>query len=133
MTRAWVEIDLGALRRNGAVMAARAAALLPMIKADGYGIGAVAAARALEPLSPWGFGVATLVEGRELREAGVDRPIIVFTPALPDELADLRAARLTPALGTPEQIGAWRAGGAGPPHCHPAMDPGARPARAPGE
>jgi len=124
MTRAWVEIDLGALRRNGAVMAARAAALLPMIKADGYGIGAVAAARALEPLSPWGFGVATLVEGRELREAGVDRPIIVFTPALPDELADLRAARLTPALGTPEQIDAWRALGAGGENWHLAIDTG---------
>ncbi len=124
MTRAWVEIDLGALRRNGAVMAARAAALLPMIKADGYGTGAVAAARALEPLSPWGFGVATLEEGRELRGAGIDRPIVVFTPAPPDELADLRAARLTPALGTPEQIEAWRGLGAGREDWHLAIDTG---------
>lgn len=124
MTRAWVEIDLGALRRNGALMAARAAALLPMIKADGYGTGAVAAARALEPLSPWGFGIATLEEGRELRDAGVDRPIIVFTPALPDELGDIRAARLTPALGTPAQIDAWRALGAGREDWHLAIDTG---------
>ena len=124
MTRAWVEIDLGALRRNGAVMAARAAALLPMIKADGYGTGAVAAARALEPLSPWGFGIATLEEGRELRDAGVDRPIIVFTPALSDELGDIRAARLTPALGTPAQIDAWRALGAGREDWHLAIDTG---------
>ena len=124
MTRAWVEIDLGALRRNGAVMAARAAALLPMIKADGYGTGAVAVARALEPLSPWGFGVATLEEGRELRDADIERPIVVFTPALPDELADLRAARLTPALGTPDQIDAWRALGAGREDWHLAIDTG---------
>ena len=124
MTRAWVEIDLGALRRNGAAMAARAAALLPMIKADGYGIGAAAAARALESLSPWGFGVATLEEGCELRDAGVNQPIIVFTPALPDELADLRAARLTPALGTGEQIDAWRALGAGREDWHLAIDTG---------
>ena len=124
MTRAWVEIDLGALRRNGAVMAARAAALLPMIKADGYGIGAVAAARALESLAPWGFGAATLEEGRELRDAGVVRPIIVFTPPLPDELAELRAARLTPALGTAEQIDAWRALGAGREDWHLAIDTG---------
>lgn len=124
MTRAWVEIDLGALRRNGAVMAARAAALLPMIKADGYGTGAVAAARALEPLSPWGFGVATLEEGRELRDAGLDRPIIVFTPALSDELGDIRAARLTPALGTPAQIEAWRTLGAGREDWHLAIDTG---------
>lgn len=124
MTRAWVEIDLGALRRNGAVMAARAHALLPMIKADGYGTGAVAASRALEPLSPWGFGVATLEEGIELRDAGVRRPIIVFTPPLPDELADARAARLTPALGTPDQIEAWRALGAGREDWHFAIDTG---------
>ncbi|HXE60911.1 MAG TPA: alanine racemase [Gemmatimonadaceae bacterium] len=124
MTRAWVEIDLGALRRNGAVMAARAAALLPMVKADAYGIGAVAATRVLEALAPWGFGVATIDEGRELRDAGVDRPIIVFTPPLPDELAELRAARLTPALGTPAQIDAWRALGAGHEDWHLAIDTG---------
>ncbi|HEX5177978.1 MAG TPA: alanine racemase [Gemmatimonadaceae bacterium] len=124
MTRAWVEIDLGALRRNGAVMAARAAALLPMIKADGYGIGAVAAARALESVSPWGFGVATVEEGRELRESGVVRPIVVFTPTLADELADLRALRLTPALGTAQQIEAWRAIGAGHQDWHLAIDTG---------
>ena len=124
MTRAWVEIDLGALRRNGAMMAARAAALLPMVKADAYGTGAVAAARALESLSPWGFGVATLDEGRELRDAGVTRPIIVFTPTLPEELADLRAARLTPALGTAQQIEAWRAVGAGREDWHLGVDTG---------
>src|SRR5690348_12618476 len=101
MTRAWVEIDLGALRRNGAAMAARAATLLPMIKADGYGIGAAAAARALEALSPWGFGVATLEEGCERRDGGVERPIIVVTAPPADGLAAARGARLTRALGTP--------------------------------
>lgn len=124
MTRAWVEIDLGALRRNGAAMAARATALLPMVKADAYGTGAVAATRALETLSPWGFGVATLDEGRELRDSGVRRPIIVFTPVFPDELADLRAAGLTPALGTAQQIEAWRALGAGREDWHLSIDTG---------
>lgn len=124
MIRAWVEIDLGALRRNGAVMAARATALLPMVKAQAYGIGAVAAARALENLSPWGFGVATVDEGRELRDAGIERPIIVFTPLLPADLADVRDARLTPALGTAEQIDAWRALGFGVEDWHLAIDTG---------
>ena len=54
MTRAWVEIDLGALCRNGAAVAARAGVpLLPMIKADAYGLGALRAALALEALEPW--------------------------------------------------------------------------------
>ena len=49
-------------------MAARAGVpILPMVKADGYGLGALAVVRALEPLSPWGYGVATVEEGAELR------------------------------------------------------------------
>jgi alanine racemase len=53
-----------------------------MVKADAYGLGALAAVKALDPLDPWGYGVATLDEARELRDAGVERPIIVFTPAV---------------------------------------------------
>lgn len=107
-SRAWVEIDLGALRRNGDAIARHAGVpILPMIKADAYGLGAVAAARALEPLAPWGYGVATVDEGRALRDAGVGRPIVVFTPLLPDDLRAARTARLTPVLGTAEAIAAW--------------------------
>src|SRR5664279_5345417 len=51
LKRAWVEIDLGALMRNGAAMAARGAALIPMVKGDAYGLGAVPVARA--PRQPW--------------------------------------------------------------------------------
>src|SRR5216117_406425 len=61
MTRAWVEIDLGALVRNGERFARVAGVpLLPMVKADAYGLGAVRVAHALLPLKPWGFGVATI-------------------------------------------------------------------------
>src|SRR3954470_4519768 len=64
MTRAWVEVDLGALCRNGAAIAARAGVpILPMVKANGYGIGAVRAALALDAVNPWGYGVATVGEG----------------------------------------------------------------------
>jgi alanine racemase len=108
--RAWIDIDLGALVRNGAAMAARAGVpILPMVKADGYGLGAVAVARALEPLSPWGYGVATVEEGVELRVAGIDRPILVFTPILEADIAAARDARLTPLLGSGAMIAAWAA------------------------
>lgn len=113
LARARVEIDLGALQRNGAAVARRAGVpLLPMIKADAYGLGAAAALRALETLEPWGYGVATVVEGEELRKLGVSRPIVVFTPLLASELPRARSARLTPSLGYPNEIEAWlRAGG----------------------
>ena len=98
--RAWVEVDLGALLRNGASIAAQAGVpLLPMVKADAYGLGAIPVARALEELEPWGFGVATIAEGEELRHAAITRPIIVFTPLLVGDFDAAVRADLTPTLG----------------------------------
>jgi len=115
--RAWVEVDLGALRRNGAALAARAhIPLLAVIKADGYGLGAVPVAGALEPLDPWGFGVATVPEGVELRDAGVSRPILVLSPVLPDEYPAMRGAGLRPSLGSASAIADWARTGGGPWH-----------------
>jgi len=112
--RAWVEVDLGALQRNGAALANRARVpLLAVIKADGYGLGAVRVAGALEPLAPWGFGVATVAEGVELRDAGVSRPILVLSPVLPDEYDAVRRAELRPSLGSAAAISEWAATGAG--------------------
>lgn len=114
LARARVEIDLGALQRNGAAIARRAGVpLLPMIKADAYGLGAAAALRALDVLEPWGYGVATVAEGEELRDLGVTRPVVVFTPLLEQELTRARSARLTPTLGFPAEIEAWRRAGGG--------------------
>ena len=115
--RAWVEVDLGALRRNGAALTERAGVpLLAVIKADGYGLGAVRVAEALEPLNPWGFGVAAVAEGVELRQAGVTRPILVLSPVLPDEHATIHAASLRPSLGSTDAIASWIDSGGGPWH-----------------
>jgi alanine racemase len=123
MNRAWIEIDLGALQRNAAEMARRAAVpLLPMVKADAYGLGAVPVTRALEPLAPWAYGVATVGEGAELRQAGIDRSILIFTPLLGDELASVRAHRLVPTLGSAPMIRQWVESGSG--RWHLAIDTG---------
>lgn len=123
VTRAWVEIDLGALVRNGEALARHARVpLLPMVKADAYGLGVVEVVRALSKVDPFGFGVATVDEGCELRSAGVSRPVLTFTPLLPDDFAAARAARLTPALGEPLAIAAWADSGGGP--WHLAIDTG---------
>jgi alanine racemase len=108
MRRAWVEIDLGALLRNAAAFAAHAGVpLLPMVKADAYGLGAVRVARLLDELDPWGFGVATTIEGEELRAASITRPIVVFTPLLPGDFDAAIRARLTPGLGDKPAIERW--------------------------
>ena len=62
---------------------------------------------ALEVLEPWAYGVATVIEGEELRDLGVSRPIVIFTPLLDVELTRARSARLTPTLGFPREIEAW--------------------------
>jgi alanine racemase len=112
MTRAWVEIDLGALVRNGELYGRAAGVpLLPMVKADGYGLGAVRVAHALRDLEPWGFGVATVEEGEELRHAGIDEPIVVFSPLLPTQFDAARRAELRPALGDLPSIERWSATG----------------------
>jgi alanine racemase len=121
--RAWVDIDLGALVRNGAALARHARApILPMVKADAYGLGVGPVTAALETLDPFGFGVATVEEGRELRTRGVKRPVIVFTPILRDEFIDVRRAGLTPTLSNAEAISAWTESGGGP--WHLAVDTG---------
>ena len=106
-----MDVDLGALVRNARALAARAGVpLLPMIKADAYGLGAAAVARALETVEPWGYGVATISEGAALREAGIERPVVVFTPVLPRDFRAVREARLTPALSDPSSIREWASG-----------------------
>ncbi len=109
--RAWLEVDLANLVANARTVqeAAGGAALLPMVKADGYGLGAVPAARALETLDPWGFGVATVEEGAALRAAGIRRPILVFTPAI-DALWDAYARHdLRAVIDEPNLAARWNA------------------------
>lgn len=121
--RAWVEVDLGALLRNARDLAAHAQApLIPMVKADAYGLGAVPVARVLDELDPLAFGVATVAEGAELRRAGIGRPVIVFTPLLPSDLPAVAAAGLSPTLSDAEAIRAWQALGGG--DWHLAIDTG---------
>jgi alanine racemase len=112
--RAWVEVDLGALVRNARALAAHSAKpLIPMVKADAYGLGAVPVARALESTDPLAYGVSAIGEGEELRTAGITRPVILFTPILPSDFARLRAAGITPSLASREGIETWAATGGG--------------------
>jgi len=103
-----MDVDLGALVRNARTSRTRSGVpLIPMIKADAYGLGAEPVAKALEPLDPYAYGIATVAEGRALRRAAITRPLIVFTPLLADEYAAARELALTPTLGTAEEITRW--------------------------
>ncbi len=84
--RAEASVDLDAVRHNVAVLAAtaRGVAVMAVVKADGYGHGAVPVARAaLEAGAGW-LGVCTLDEALDLRAAGIDAPVLSWLH-LPDE------------------------------------------------
>ncbi len=103
LRRAWLEVDAGALRRNYRRLARHVGEecrVLPMVKADAYGLGAVRAARTMEGESPWGFGVATAAEGEELRDAGWRGRVVVLSPCPPEDAADLVESGLEPAVSS---------------------------------
>ncbi|HUF98586.1 MAG TPA: alanine racemase [Ilumatobacter sp.] len=105
---AWVEIDLGAIEHNVRLLQHRIApsALWAVVKADGYGHGAVRVAERALSAGASGLCVALASEGAELREAGIDAPILVFGQQPPDHLPLMREQRLIATAFTSEYIAA---------------------------
>jgi len=99
MVRAVARIDVGAIERNCARLAALAP-LCAVVKADGYGHGAVAAARAAQAGGASWLAVATAREAQHLRGEGIDGPLLIMGALSPDEVAIALAARA--------DIVAWR-------------------------
>jgi alanine racemase len=99
MVRAQARIDTGAIERNCARLAALAP-LCAVVKADGYGHGAVTAARAAQRGGATYLAVATANEAAELRAAGLGGPILVLGALSPEEL-DV-------ALAAGAEVVAWR-------------------------
>ncbi len=86
---AWLEIDLAKLTANVRLLQGLlppGVRVEPVVKADAYGHGAVAVSRALVTDGIRGLGVATYDEALELRQAGIEVPIVVLFP-IPAELA----------------------------------------------
>jgi len=95
-----VEISRSALIHNFQVcrQLAGEAAILPLVKADGYGHGMIECARVFASQGAAAFGVAEAVEGVHLREAGITQPVLVLVGVTPQTLPDIVNARLTPVV-----------------------------------
>jgi alanine racemase len=81
----WLEVDLGAIVHNYRILrglVSQPGQVFPVIKADAYGHGALETARALLSEGIRMFCVARVEEAVELREAGIQTPILVFGPPL---------------------------------------------------
>ncbi len=84
----WVEIDLDALTHNIRQVRSRTGdrlGILLVVKADAYGHGAIEVARVAVANGVDMLGVATLQEGIELRQAGVDAPVLILSPPMENE------------------------------------------------
>ncbi len=105
---AWLEIDMDALVANARLLAGllpQGARLEPVVKADAYGHGSVAVSRRLVEAGFTSLGVATFDEALELRQAGVDVPILILFP-IPAELApDARRQGLSITAGDRDLLG----------------------------
>ena len=105
--RAWVEIDLAALRHNvqqlrGVLHASTQ--LMAVVKADAYGHGAVTVAQTVLQAGAAWLGVATVPEGIELRAAGIQAPILVMGAVnSTEEMQAIAHWRLQPTLVNPKQ------------------------------
>lgn len=97
-----MRVDLAAIARNVAAVRAglpAGCAFGAVVKADGYGHGAVPAARAAIAGGASWLLVATVPEGIALRRAGfADVPVLVLGATAAEEIADLVAADLTPTI-----------------------------------
>ncbi len=78
--------------------------ILPIIKADAYGHGAISVAHTLASLGVFGFGVASVAEGLLLREHHIHTPIIIMGPLLGDHLKDIIHHDLTPVISRTDII-----------------------------
>jgi len=109
------EIDLGALSHNLAVVRDHAgeAKVFGVIKADAYGHGLGPVARRLVDAGADGLAVALVEEGLELREAGVEAPILVLNGLYGDGYDAVVEARLTPCVYDDADAAAFAARGAG--------------------
>jgi alanine racemase len=100
MRPTWVEVDLDAIQANVRRLKALAphATFMAVVKANGYGHGAVPVARAaLEAGADW-LGVASVEEGMDLRKAGVGAPILVLGHVQPGQADSVLLYNLRPAV-----------------------------------
>ncbi len=100
-------IDLGAISHNVAEVRKKIGNkrdLMAIVKADGYGHGAVEVSRAALTSGADSLGVALPEEGQQLRESEIEVPILVMTPIQPEEAYKVVRFRLAQTVASVELI-----------------------------
>jgi alanine racemase len=103
----WARIDAGGLAHNLRTVQQHVGArcrVLAVVKADGYGHGAIEAARAFVDAGAWGLAVSLIEEGVELRSAGIRAPVLVLGGVAPGSEDVIVHGSLTPVVWAPTHL-----------------------------
>lgn len=103
----WARIDAAALAHNLRTVRAHVGSrcrVLAVVKADGYGHGAIDAARAFVDAGAWGLAVSLIEEGVELRQAGIRAPVLVLGGVAPGSEDVVVHGSLTPVVWAPAHL-----------------------------
>jgi alanine racemase len=104
----WAEVDLSAIRHNLAVVRERIGSqrlIMAVVKGDAYGHGALPVAREVMRAGADWLGVALVEEAIELREGGIEAPILVLGPVFPSQAQAVVERDISVCLFTEEM--AW--------------------------
>lgn len=115
LRRTWAEIDLDALAHNyrrAREITGPGVRYLGVVKADAYGHGAVQTAAQLERLGTDYLAVSSLDEARELRQGGIQAPILILGHTPPEMVPQLIANRVTQAVSALAKAEAYSAAAA---------------------
>ena len=101
----WVEVDLGAIEENIRCIVRQASVqVMAIVKANGYGHGAVPVARAALKAGATWCGVARVDEALELRRAGLDCPILLLGLTPSRRVAEVIANGISMTIWRSEQV-----------------------------
>ncbi len=125
-SRTWAEINLDNIRHN--VRAVKAALpegtkYLGVVKADAYGHGAVHVAKAIIEAGGDSLAVACIAEAMELREAGIDVPVLILGITPPQFARELSSLGITQTVSSLEYAAALSANLSEPLECHLSLTP----------
>lgn len=99
----WAEIDLGALAGNMSEIrriTSASAKVMAVVKANGYGHGAVEVSRTVLAGGADWLGVARVDEGLSLRESGIEAPVLILGYSPPEQSCDVVRNCLSQAVFT---------------------------------
>ena len=105
-TNSVVKVDRSAIKNNTKVLSRhldKDVRIMAVLKADAYGHGAVPVAKTLEPLVG-AFAVNDIQEGIELRENGIEKPVLVFEVPQKSRVSQYRMHNLTATISSEEHF-----------------------------